>query len=163
MKITLFLLLFLYSLNGFSNSIILKPGKNEAQKELVDQWKLQCEQKISNGCYNLGVYHAQTLQDEKKALTFYQKSCQANLAIACFNQAGIQIKSKKTLDQGVKSFQKACDLSKDPKLDTGERSSVAKGCQFAVLIPKYRKLEYRPMVVKVLEEIEREDIPLKRP
>ena len=78
----------------------------------------QCENGNSFACFKMGEKYRIIERDEKSALVFYIKACDANYMTGCTN-GGILMKNKGTQyspewKKAKKMFQKACDAGEDP-------------------------------------------------
>ena len=131
---------------------VLLPGEVIAKPELAQKWKRECEQKRSaHACYNWGVHQAQTLGNESAAVPSYKVACSNGLRLACFNTAGILIKSPATRDEGIGFFKRTCEMPHHDSDDDShvEKDLVNKGCELWALTEKYKNLSYEDLFKKL--------------
>lgn len=144
------LLLILAALSALPIRAEVLPAKAiKASAAMVSQWKKDCTKGKGQSCYNLGVYFAQDVDDEKQACGYYEQACKAKDGLGCFNLAGLLIKDKTTRSAGADAFSSACAISKDSKQSAGIRQAIGISCAFSDIVRKNADAEYDPLIQKL--------------
>jgi hypothetical protein len=146
----------LYLLAGLPGPVwadeVLPPGRFKADADLAQKWKSDCEEKRNaRACYNWGVHQAQTLGNEGSSVPRYKVACSRGLRLACFNVAGILIKSPETRDEGIGYFELTCNMPHHHSDDDSdlEKRLAGEGCELWALTQKYRNLSYDDLFKKL--------------
>lgn len=89
-----------------------------AEQTQEERWEALCSEGNSTACFKMGERHRVVERDEKTALKFYEKACDAGYMTGCTN-GGILLAKKSTpyskgFKQARKMFDKACNAGEDP-------------------------------------------------
>jgi tetratricopeptide (TPR) repeat protein len=159
----LFLILFV-SLPSFiyAEGTLYNQHEIVAPLEQVKKWNLECDTGDWHGCYNVGVYYAQTLDDEKTAVTYYKKGCHEKHGLSCFNLGGILIKESETREEGIKVWRETCEIAKNLLVDDSYKESLAVACGLADKVEKNKELNYKDLIKKLNQKESVENINLEK-
>jgi uncharacterized protein len=109
-----------YSINALVILITIIFFAPAALAERIPEEKLEalCTEGNSTACFRMGERHRIVERDEKTALTFYEKACDAGYMTGCTN-GGILLAKKSTpyskgFKKARKMFDKACEAGEDP-------------------------------------------------
>jgi uncharacterized protein len=108
------IILIIFALSIF----ILVPGVWAEEDSLTKKKRALCEEGNSAACFAMGERYRIVDRDQKTALNFYVKACDAGYMTGCTN-GGILLVMKGTpyskyFKQARKMFDKACDAGEDP-------------------------------------------------
>ena len=97
---------------------IQAPGIWAEEDEMTQKKRALCEEGNSAACFQMGERYRIIDQDQKTALNFYIKACDAGYMTGCTN-GGILLVMKgtpysKEFKQAKKMFIKACEAGEDP-------------------------------------------------
>ena len=89
-----------------------------AEQTQEERLEALCTDGNSTACFKMGERHRVVERDEKTALKFYEKACDAGYMTGCTN-GGILLAKKSTpyskgFKQARKMFDKACEAGEDP-------------------------------------------------
>ncbi len=113
---------------------------------MVKKWETGCREDRSNDCFNLGVYEAQDVGDEAKALPLYERACKLGSGLACFNAGGLLIKMDGRREDGARAFDSACAFTRDLEQPASERHAIANACGFAKIVRAHPRAKYSELV-----------------
>lgn len=89
-----------------------------AEQTEEERFEVLCSEGNSTACFKMGERYRTVERDEKNALKFYEKACDAGYMTGCTN-GGILLAKKSTpyskgFKQARKMFDKACEAGEDP-------------------------------------------------
>lgn len=130
-----------------SDYLLHKQKEKVALNEEALQWEKSCNDKQNFlDCYEYGVHLAQTLNEETKAIPYYQISCDKNYEVACFNLAGIWVKDLSTRPKAVEVLEKTCTAANQPGVSKLKKEVLNPGCEMLSIVRSHMQEPYSKLL-----------------